>query len=82
MSENGNVDFSKVESKWKELSLFKVSLASKYWNEEVCRKAKNLPPGDQHRILDMMMGGLCNDDSSVGVYATRPDDYDLFSFYL
>lgn len=29
-----------------------------------------------------MMGGLCNEDSSVGVYATRPEDYDNFSFYL
>lgn len=29
-----------------------------------------------------MMGGLSNDDSSVGVYATSPDDYDKFSFYL
>ena len=28
------------------------------------------------------MGGLANDDSSVGVYATRPEDYDIFSFYL
>ena len=29
-----------------------------------------------------MMGGLCNEDSGVGVYATRPEDYDNFSFYL
>jgi len=29
-----------------------------------------------------MMGGLENDDSSVGVYATRPEDYDQYSFYL
>ena len=29
-----------------------------------------------------MMGGLCNDDSSVGAYATRPADYDDFSFFL
>ena len=29
-----------------------------------------------------MMGGLENDDSSVGAYATRPDDYDKYSFYL
>ena len=29
-----------------------------------------------------MMGGLCNPDSSVGVYATRPEDYVNFSFYL
>lgn len=29
-----------------------------------------------------MMGGLCNGDSSVGVYATKPEDYDNFDFYL
>jgi creatine kinase len=29
-----------------------------------------------------MMGGLENDDSSVGAYATRPEDYDEFAFYL
>lgn len=29
-----------------------------------------------------MIGGLSNDDSSVGVYATRPEDYDRFAFYL
>ncbi len=33
-------------------------------------------------MLDIMMGGLENDDSSVGAYATRPEDYDAFSFYL
>ena len=31
---------------------------------------------------DIIMGGLENDDSSVGAYATRPEDYDRFSFYL
>lgn len=29
-----------------------------------------------------MMGGLQNSDSNVGVYATTPDDYDTFAFYL
>jgi len=29
-----------------------------------------------------MMGGLENDDSSVGAYATRPEDYDAYGFYL
>ena len=29
-----------------------------------------------------MLGGLTNDDSSVGAYATSPEDYDKFSFYL
>ena len=28
------------------------------------------------------MGGLANDDSSMGAYATRPEDYDVFSFFL
>ena len=27
-----------------------------------------------------MMGGLCNDDSGVGAYATSPEDYDRFAF--
>ena len=29
-----------------------------------------------------MMGGLANDDSSVGAYASHPSDYDTFAFYL
>jgi arginine kinase len=29
-----------------------------------------------------MMGGLENDDSGVGAYATRPEDYDQYGFYL
>jgi len=29
-----------------------------------------------------MMGGLCNEDSGVGVYATKPEDYDDLGFYL
>ncbi len=41
-----------------------------------------MPQEDQQRLLDVMMGGLENADSSVGVYATRPEDYDNFSFYL
>ena len=28
------------------------------------------------------MGGLVNDNSSVGVYASWPEDYDEFAFYL
>lgn len=60
----------------------KVCLANKYFTKEVGDKARTLPDGDQQRLLDIMMGGLCNDDSSVGAYATRPEDYDVFSFYL
>lgn len=45
-------------------------------------KAEGLDTENQNRLLDIMLGGLCNDDSSVGAYATRPEDYDIFSFYL
>jgi len=48
----------------------------------VSKKARSLPEQDKVRLLDVMMGGLCNPDSSVGAYATRPEDYDVFSFYL
>lgn len=37
---------------------------------------------DQQRFLDIIMGGLENDDSGVGVYATRPEDYDTFACFL
>ena len=41
-----------------------------------------MPQEDQQRFLDIMMGGLVNEDSGVGAYATRPEDYDAFAFYL
>ena len=82
LNEEGKVDWDKVEGKWKDLSQVKVSLANKYFTEEVGKKAREIPDEDQQRLLDIMMGGLCNDDSGVGAYATRPEDYDVFSFYL
>ena len=57
-------------------------MGCKYYTNEVHEKAKSLPQGDQQRLLDVMMGGLCNEDSGVGVYATSPEDYDKFAFYL
>ena len=68
----GNVDWNKVEARWNELKKGKVSLANKFYNAEVGKKARSLSQDDQQRLLDIMMGGLINDDSSVGVYATRP----------
>ena len=76
------MDWDKVQARWAELKKVKESLANKYYTNEVHEKAKTLPQEDQKRLLDVMMGGLCNEDSSVGVYATRPEDYDNFSFYL
>ena len=60
----------------------KVSLANKFWTKEVGEKARSLPQEDQQRLLNIVMGGLANDDSSVGAYATRPEDYDVFAFFL
>ncbi|CAD8121379.1 unnamed protein product [Paramecium sonneborni] len=79
---DGNVDFGKVQARWNELAKVKVSLGNKYFTPEVVEQVKKLSGADQQRFLDIMMGGLANDDSSVGVYATRPEDYDVFSFYL
>ena len=68
----GKVDWNKVQARWKDLAKVKVCLANKYFNAEVSKKARTLPNDEQHRLLDIMMGGLCNDDSSVGAYATSP----------
>ena len=76
------MDWDIVQQRWEQLRKIKESLASKYYTQAVHEKAKTLPQEDQRRLLDVMMGGLCNPDSSVGVYATRPEDYDNFSFYL
>jgi arginine kinase len=38
----GQVDWDKVEARWKELSSVKVSLANKYFTEEVGKKAREL----------------------------------------
>ena len=57
-------------------------MANKHFTAEISKKVRTLSHEDQHRILDIMMGGLENDDSSVGAYATRPEDYDQYGFYL
>jgi arginine kinase len=82
LNESGKVDWDKVQARWNELKNGKVSLANKYFTQDVYNKSKSLPQEDQQRLLDIMMGGLENNDSSVGVYATRPEDYDTFAFYL
>lgn len=82
LKENGDVDWNKVSERWAHLRPIKESLAAKYFTKEVAEKASTLPQADQSRLLNVMMGGLCNEDSGVGVYATRPEDYDAFSFYL
>ncbi|CAD8145797.1 unnamed protein product [Paramecium octaurelia] len=78
----GNVDFAKIQARWDELKSVKVSLGNKYFTPEVVEKARTLPQQDQQRFLDLMLAGLTNDDSSVGICATRPEDYDFYAFYL
>jgi creatine kinase len=78
----GNVNWNQVDARWAELKTVKVSLANKFWAADTKTKAQSLTQEDQQRLLDIMMGGLENDDSSVGAYATRPEDYDQYGFYL
>ncbi|CAD8081301.1 unnamed protein product [Paramecium sonneborni] len=82
LDENGNVDYTKIQARWDELKKVKVSLGNKHFTQEVVEKAKKLDQQDQQRLLDIMIAGLTNDDSSVGIAATRPQDYDFYSFYL
>ena len=69
---NGDINWDLVKLRWAELRKTKESLAAKFYTNDVHIKAKTLSKADQKRLLDVMMGGLCNVDSSVGVYATRP----------
>ena len=82
LNNQGHVDFDKIEARWGYLKSIKECLANKHFTPEVSKKARTLPDADQQRLLDIMMGGLENDDSGVGAYATRPEDYDAYGFYL
>ncbi|CAD8067476.1 unnamed protein product [Paramecium primaurelia] len=68
---DGNVDFAKIQARWDDLKSVKVSLGNKYFTSEVVEKAKTLPQQDQQRFLNLMLAGLTNDDSSVGISATN-----------
>ena len=72
LNEQGNVSWNAVQARWDQLKKVKISLANKFFTANVRSAVEELPQNDQQRFLDIMMGGLENDDSSVGVYATRP----------
>ncbi|CAD8209820.1 unnamed protein product [Paramecium pentaurelia] len=82
LDDQGNVDYTKIQARWEEFKKNKVSLANKHFTQQVVEKAKTLSQEDQQRLLDIMIEGLTYNDSSVGIAATRPEDYDLFLFYL
>ncbi|CAK66751.1 unnamed protein product (macronuclear) [Paramecium tetraurelia] len=82
LDEQGNVDFNKIQARWDELKNIKVSLANKHYTQAVVEKVKTMSAEDQQRFLDIVIAGLTNDDSQVGISATRPEDYDVFLFYL
>ncbi|MCA9366922.1 hypothetical protein KC887_01495 [Candidatus Kaiserbacteria bacterium] len=82
LTTDGNVDWNKVEARWTELKSVKESLGNKHFTPKVKLWAEGLSPENQQRLLDVMLGGLSNDDASVGVYATRPEDYVEFAPYL
>ncbi len=78
----GAVDWDKVAARYEELRSIKESLGNKHFTSQVKAWAATLSQADQHRLLDVMVGGLANDDASVGVYATRPEDYVEFAPHL
>ena len=78
----GEVDWSVVADRWQELSTKRVSLANKFFTADVRQQASELSQENQQVLLDIIMGGLENDDSGVGAYATSPQDYDTFAFFL
>ncbi|CAK73176.1 unnamed protein product (macronuclear) [Paramecium tetraurelia] len=80
--EKGNVGYAKFQARWDGLKKLKVNLGNKHFTQQVVEKAKILSREDQQRPLDIMIAGLTNDDSSGGIAATRPEDYDFFLFYL
>lgn len=82
LDRDGKVSWGKVAARYEELRKTKVSLGNKYFTAEVQSWAMGLSQEEQHRLLNVMVGGLANDDASVGVYATRPEDYVLFAPYL
>ncbi len=82
LNDNDQVNWDKVVLRFFYLRGTKESLANKYFTQAVRTKVESLPQKDQQRLLDVMLGGLSNEDANVGAYATRPDDYEEFGFYL
>lgn len=82
LTEDGNVDWEKVQTRFQELKSLKESLGNKHFSSETLAWARSLPTEDQHRLLNVLLSSLSNEDASVGVYATRPEDYERFGFYF
>ena len=78
----GSVDWNKVTARLAELAKVKQSLANKHFNQEVRVWAESLSHEDQHRLLNVTLSGLSNDDASVGAYAMRTEDYEAFAPWL
>ncbi len=77
-----NIDWNKVVARLEELKNVKESLGNKHFTQSVREWAESLEIEEQIRLLNVTLGGLSNDDASVGVYATRPEDYERFAPFL
>jgi len=78
----GNVDWKKIAARYEYLKTKKESLGNKHFTDKVRAWAMALDQKHQQKLLDIMIGGLSNEDASIGVYATAPSDYETFSTYL
>jgi creatine kinase len=79
LREDGRVDWNKVTDRYEYLRTVKESLGNKHFTPQVLEWILSLPEEDQQRLLDIKLGGLSNEDASVGVYATRPEDYEVYA---
>ncbi len=82
LTDDGNVDWDKVSERNEYLRPIKESLSNKHFTSEIKSWAIFLSPELQLRLLDMMLGGLCNEDSNVGVYIANTEDLEIFGQYL
>jgi arginine kinase len=82
LASDGTVNWDKVTLRYQYLKTKKESLGNKHFTENVRNWAETLSQDNQQKLLDVMIGGLSNEDASVGVYATSPSDYKIFSTYL
>ncbi len=82
LTNDGNVDWEKIEQRYDHLRSIQESLSNKHFTSEIKAWAMSLSSELQLRLLDIMLGGLCNEDSNVGVYISNAEDLEIFAKYL
>lgn len=83
--EDSKVDFDKLEERIEyinEATKEKPNRMAKYLDSEKLAHLKTLDTETQIEFVKMLLSGLVNADSSMGVYAQKPEDYTRFGWYF